>query len=359
MGPSTLESQGLWGSQVHPPFGLRPEQMIGNMSRIQGKEMPERKTNTDSSVGIDVSKDWLDVHVLPDDASWRVANTPEGIRTLKRRLKRFTVALVVLEATGKWHRALHRSLYAAGVAVAVADPYRVRMFAKANRILAKTDPLDARVLAMFAAVMDPDERPPAAQVLELLQELVRARLSAVTELTSLKNQRAAAQSTFLRRHLERRIARLAKDIESLETEIGRHIASDPALARRREVLASIPGIGPVSAPLLVACLPELGAASDKQIALLDGLAPIPDDSGERRGHRRIRGGRQSVRNVLYLAALSASRCNPALRDFYRRLRDNGKEAKQALIAVARKLLVLANVLITDNRTWTIQPPNHA
>ena len=321
--------------------------------------MPERMTKTNSSVGIDVSKNWLDVHVLPHDVSWRVANTPEGIRTLKRRLKRFTVALVLVEATGKWHRALHRSLHAEGFPVAVVDPYRVRMFAKANGILAKTDPLDARVLAMFAAVMSPDERPPAAQILETLQELVCARLSAVTELTSLKNQRAAAQSTFLRRQLERRIARLAKDIESLEAEITRRITSDPALTQRWQILTSIPGIGPVSAPLLVACLPELGAASDKQIALLVGLAPIPDDSGERRGRRRIRGGRQSVRNVLYLAALSASRCNPALRDFYQRLRNKGKEAKQALIAVARKLLVLANVLIADNRTWTIQPPNHA
>ena len=280
---------------------------------------------------------------------------------LKRELKRFSVDLVVFEATGKWHRALHRSLHAEGFAAAVVDPYLVRMFAKANRILAKTDPLDARVLAMFAAVMDPDQRPPAAQALETLQELVRARLSAVTELTALKNQRAAAQSTFLRRHLQRRTSRMVKDIESLEAEIIDRIASDPALARRSQILLSIPGIGPVSAALLVACVPELGTASDKdkQIALLTGLAPIPDDSGERRGQRRIKGGRQSVRNVLYLAALSAARHNPALRDFYRRLRDNGKLPKVALIAVARKLVVLANALINGNRTWTLQPSNHA
>ena len=359
MGPCVPESQGLWESEVHPPFGPRPEQMIGNMSRIQGKEMPERKTKTESSVGIDVSKTWLDVHVLPDDVSWRVPNTPEGSRTLKRRLKHLTVALVVVEATGKWHRAVHRSLHAEGFAVAVVDPYRVRNFAKANRILAKTDPLDARVLALFATVMGPQECPPAAQALEILQELVRARLSAVTELTSLKNQRAAAQSSFLGRHLERRIARLAKDIGSLEAEIARNIARDPALTQRWQILSSIPGIGPVSAPVLVACLPELGAASDKQIAALVGLAPIPDESGERRGRRRIRGGRQSVRNLLYLAALSASRHTPALRDFYQRLRDKGKEPKLALTAVARKLLVLANVLITDNRSWTPQPPKYA
>jgi transposase len=264
-------------------------------------------------------------------------NTAAGIRQLKRELKRFSVDLVVFEATGKWHRSLH----AGGYAAAVVDPYLVRMFAKANRILAKTDPLDPRVLAMFAAVMDPHERPPAAQALETLQEFVRARLSAVTELTALKNQRAAAQSTFLRRHLQRRISRMLKDIESLEAGITDRIASHPALARRSQIPLSIPGIGPVSA------------------ALLTGLAPIPDDSGERRGQRRIKGGRQSVRNVLYLAALSAAKYNPALRDFYRCLRDNGKLPKVTLIAVARKLVVLANALINGNRTWTLQPPNHA
>ena len=134
---------------------------------------------------------------------------------------------------------------------------------------------------------------------------------------------------------------MLKDIENLEAEITDRIASHPALARRSQILLSIPGIGPVSA------------------ALLTGLAPIPDDSGERRGQRRIKGGRQSVRNVLYLAALSAARYNPALRDFYRRLRDNGKLPKVTLIAVARKLVVLANALINGNRTWTLQPPNHA
>lgn len=175
----------------------------------------------------------------------------------------------------------------------------------------------------------------------------------------MKNQRAAAQSTLLRRHLQRRISPMLKDIESLEAEITDRIASHPALARRSQILLSIPGIGPVSAALLVACLPELGTASDKQIALLTGLAPIPDDSGERRGQRRIKGGRQSVRNVLYLAALSAARYNPALRNFYRRLRDNGKLPKVAPIAIARKLVVLANALINGNRTWTLQPPNHA
>lgn len=333
--------------------------MKGSKSRMQGKEVPEPKAEPDSNAGVDVSKRWLDAHVLPADERLRVPNTPAGIRQLTRWLQRFAVALVAVEATGKWHRALHRSLHAAGLRVAVTDPFRVRMFAKAHGILAKTDRLDARVLALFAAVMDPACRPPAPQAVELLQELVRGRASAVAERTALQNQRAAAQSPFLRDQLACRIARLDQDIASLEAEIARQIAANPALARRYGILRSIPSIGPVNAALLVAGLPELGAASAKQITLLAGLAPIPDDSGERQGYRRIAGGRQSVRNGLYLAALSAARCNPALRAFYRRKIDQGKAAKLALIAVARKLLVLANTLIAQNRTWTPQPPKHA
>ena len=326
---------------------------------MQGQELSEHKAAVDPSIGIDVGKSWLDAHSLPASESLRVNNTPEGIRRLKRWLRRWPGAPVVVEATGKWHRALHRSLHAGGWRVAVVDPFRVRMFAKAHGILAKTDRLDARVLAMFAAMMDPRASPPAPRAVEALHELVRARTSAVAERTALRNQRAAAQTAFLRRQLSGRIARLDKDISSLEAEIGRRVADEPALARRQHILRSIPGIGPANAAILVACLPELGAASAKQIALLAGLAPIPDDSGERSGYRRIKGGRAIVRNGLYLAALAAARHNPALRAVYRRLIDDGKAAKVALIAVARKLLVLANALLAENRTWTPLPPNHA
>lgn len=326
---------------------------------MQGKEVPERKTETYTTAGIDVGKSWLDAHVLPAGESLRVANTREGIGKLKRWLRRFQVRLIAVEATGKWHRALHRNLHGAGWRVAVVDPFRVRMFARAHGILAKTDKLDARVLAVFAAVMDPDGREPAAKAVEVLRELVRGRTSAIKERTSLRNQRAAAHSAFLRRQLDRRISRLDKDVAGLDAEIKRRIMAEPGLARRYRILLSIPGIGPVNAALLVACLPELGQASRTQIAALSGLAPVPDDSGQRQGYRRIKGGRQIVRNGLYLAALSAARCNAPLRAFYKRKIDDGKPAKLALIAVARKLLVLANALIADNRKWTPQPPINA
>src|SRR5580700_6000638 len=184
-------------SMVRPSFGSCPQQMIGSTSRMQGKEASEQETKIKSNVGIDVGKDWLDVHVLPGGEALRLPNTGEGIRRLKRWLVRFDLALVVVEATGKWHRPLRRSLDAGGIPVAVVDPFRVRMFAMAQRILAKTDRLDARVLAQFAAVMAPPVRPVEPQMLEELRELIVARASAVEQQTMLKNQRSAATVKFL------------------------------------------------------------------------------------------------------------------------------------------------------------------
>jgi transposase len=171
---------------------------------MQGKEASEQETKLQSNVGIDVSKQWLDIHVVPGDERLRVPNSCEGIRQLKRWLMRFDLALVVVEATGKWHRHVQRSLAASAIPVALVDPYRVRMFAKANGILAKTDRLDARVLALFAAVMAPSVRPPAPEALAELAELVTARMSAVDAQTALKNQRSSAMFDVLKHHLDRR-----------------------------------------------------------------------------------------------------------------------------------------------------------
>ena len=326
---------------------------------MQGKELSEQTTAAKSNVGIDACKSWLDTHVLPSAQTLRVPNTGEGIRKLKRWLDRFEVSLVVVEATGKWHRQVHRSLIAGGIEVAVTDPFRVRAFAKAKGILAKTDRIDARVLALFAALMSPDIRPPASQALEELAELVTARNSAVAEQTALKNQLAAACGAFLKRQLERRCARIAKDIEVIEREIAKHIAADEGLARRYVILTSIPSFGPTVAATLIACLAELGACSRKQIALLAGVAPIADQSGKREGVRVVWGGRPAVRRALYLAALSAATHNPGMKVFYQRLIAKGKAAKQVLIAVARKLIVLANTLIAEDRTWQPSPPKLA
>jgi transposase len=325
---------------------------------MQGKEASEQETRN-CIAGIDVSKDWLDAHIGPAFGSLRVANTTTGIRQLKRRLLCLRVRLVVVEATGRWHRQVARSLRASSIPVAVIDPYRVRMFAKAHGILAKTDRLDAKVLAMFGATMSPACRPPAPEALEAMQELVTARASAVDERVALQNQLAAAKESFLKKQLRRRIEQLSTHIEALEKECLRQIKADEALSRRYEILVSIPSFGNVVAMTLIVLLAELGSLNEKQIAALGGLAPVADDSGQRQGVRVIWGGRSAVRRVLYLAALSAKTCNKDMKTFYDRLIDNGKARKQALIAVARKLLLLANLLISQDRIWQATAPQNA
>lgn len=326
---------------------------------MQGKEASEQATKAKSTVGIDVSQDALDVHVLPSGTAQRFVNTTQGIRALKRFLKRFEIQLIVVEATGKWHRTVRRSLFAENFPVAEVDPYKVRNFARAQGILAKNDRLDARVLAMFAAVMTPAVRPPAPEAMEELSELVQARASAVKEQTALKNQLSAAASLFLRRQLERRIAYAKKAIETLEAEILRRIDADEGLTRRYAILTSIPGIGAIVAATFIACLSELGSAKAGGISKLAGLAPLDDDSGKRRGVRVIWGGRPAVRKAAYLAAVTAARFNPDLKLMYERLVAKGKPFKLAIVAIARKLVILANVLIQENRPWTPQAPKRA
>jgi transposase len=322
---------------------------------MQGKEASEQETKIESSVGIDVSKCWLDVHILPAGDRLRVANSCDGIRQLKRWLRGYHIALVVIEATGKWHRALHRSLVASAVPVAVADPYRVRMFAKAQGILAKTDQIDARVLALFAAFMAPSERAPAPQAMAELAELVVARGSAVEARAALKNQLATAEGEFLKAQIKRRIATAGEDIDILDREILKRIEADDGLAKRYAILTSIPSFGFAVAATLIACLAEIGSATAKQIGMLAGLAPIADQSGQRDGVRVIWGGRPHVRRILYLAALSATRFNADMKAFYQRLRAAGKPPKVALIAIARKLVVLANTLLSQDRAWQPRP----
>jgi transposase len=331
--------------------------MMGNKSRMQGKDVSEQGSQGQSYVGIDVCESWLDVHVLPGGVSFRVANTKHGHRQLARRLATDPVALIVIEATGKWHRALHRSLHAHRHRVAVVNPLRARLFAEAIGVLAKTDRLDARMLALFAASLAPPARPPAPAAVEQLKELVQGRDSAVAAKTALENQLASAETAFLRRQLTRRLTRLATDIAALEREIERRIKAEASFARRAAILTSIPGIGPVVAATLLARLSELGGCSDKEIAMLAGLAPVADDSGRREGSRVIRCGPAAVRRVLYLAALTATRYNPTMTIFYERLVVAGKARKLALTAVARKLLVLANSLVSQDRLWTPTPPN--
>ena len=323
---------------------------------MQGKDTPEAKAEVQVYVGLDVSKAAIDVYLHPLGHVFRIANTNQGLRQLKSRLACLKVVLVTIEATGKFHRQAHRTLHAAGYPVAVVNPLRSRLFAEAIGKLAKTDPIDARTLAIMGESLKLAANPPPAALIAELQELVLARRAAVTEKTALENRLGAVQSRFLIAGIKKLLKAVERHVAHLDTEIDRLIAGDPALARRQEILTSIPGIGRVVASTLVACLAELGMLSSKAIAMLAGLAPVACDSGESKGRRRIRGGREHVRSPLYLAAVSAVRCNPDLKAFYRRLRDEkAKPAKQALTAVARKLVTLANTLVHEDRLWVEKP----
>lgn len=318
---------------------------------MQGKVQLEARSARPVYVGIDVCKDHLDVYLHPSTDRWRVANDRGGIRQIKRLLAGQQVHLVVMEATAKYHRLAHRSLSQSGLAVAVVNPLRARLFAEAIGTRAKTDRVDAKMLAILGEALGPQAMPPAPETREALQELVHARNAATAERTALTNRLAASQTALLRRELRRRLKSLDGHIERLEAEIAARIAADPALARRYEILLSIPGVGPGVAANLLADLAELGSLDRHAIACLAGVAPFADDSGEAVGQRHIKGGRANPRRALYWAALSAARHNPDLSAFYKRLVQSGKKPKLALTAVMRKLVVLANTLLKENRLW--------
>lgn len=318
---------------------------------MQGKVPLEARSASPVYVGIDVCKEHLDIYLHPIAQRCRVANDRHGLRRLKRLLAEHDVKLIVMEATAKYHRLTHRSLSQSGLAVAVVNPLRSRLFAEAIGTLAKTDRVDAKMLAILGEALGPQARPPAPEALEALQELVHARNAATTERTALANRLAASQVALLRKELRQRLKSLEGHIERLGAEIAKRIVADPALARRYEILISIPGVGPGVAANLLVDLAELGSLDRHAIACLAGVAPFADDSGETAGQRHIKGGRANPRRALYWAALSAKRHNPELSVFYKRLIENGKKPKIALTAIMRKLVVLANTLLKENRLW--------
>lgn len=324
---------------------------------MQGKVQSQaRSAQSQVYVGVDVCKAHLDIYLHPLGQHLRVTNDRHGIQRLKHKLARLDIVLVVIEATGKYHRLAHRSLSQTGFAVAVVNPLRSRLFAEALGTLAKTDRVDARMLAILGEALGPQAKPPAPEALEALQELVRARNAATAERTALANRLKASQTAFLKAELRRRLKSLDGHIQRLAKEIVQRIAAGPALARRYEILLSIPGVGPVVAAELIADLAELGCLDRHACACLAGVAPFADDSGNSAGQRHIKGGRSHVRRALYWAALSAAKHNPDLRAFYKRLIENGKKPKVALTAVMRKIVILANTLLKEDRLWT---HNHA
>lgn len=325
------------------------------MSRIQGKDYTDSAT---AYAGIDVCKAWLEVHVLGAgrDAGFRVANDAEGIGELLARLEALPLGRVVLEATGRMHHAVWQALDAAGIAVVELNPYRARKFADTIGQLAKTDAIDARLLALAAASLALAPTPAKPRNLLRLKELQALRRNLVARRVALANQLAAATDATVRKILKAEQRLVARHVAETEAKVLALVEADPRLARTHAILVSVPGIGSVSACTLIADLPELGAATDKEIAALAGVAPMNWDSGPMRGRRRIKGGRASLRAALHMAALAAARANPALAAVRERMRQAGKHANVIRVAILRRLIVLANTLVAEDRLWTPTRP---
>jgi transposase len=304
--------------------------------------------------GIDVSRATLDVAVY-DGPTTRVANDTAGCKAVVKQLQDAHTTLVVLEATAVYHRAVTTALVTAGIPVAVVNPRQARDFAKSTGQLAKTDRLDAAMLARFAAVVRPTPRPIPDDATQALAALLERRRQLVEMLTAEKNRLAVALPP-VRPSVQRIIRALEKALATSDDELDRWIRSSPVWRAQEDLLRSVPGVGPQTARLLIAALPELGRLSRREIAALVGVAPRACDSGTMRGKRRCWGGRGHVRAVLYMAALAASRCNPVLKAFYRRLLARGKPVKLALTACMRRLLTILNAMVKTQRAWHASVP---
>lgn len=302
-------------------------------------------------VGIDVAKAHLDVHVRPSGEAFTVPRDSESVASLADRLKALSPVVVVLEATGGFETIVAASLGGAGLPMAVINPRQIRSFARAVGQLAKTDALDAAVIAQFAEAVKPEPRPLADEQTRTLSELVARRRQLVEMMTAERNRRPRLSRKHLIKALDRHLAMLQKDLSEIERDIDTTIRGMPIWREREELMTSVPGVGPTLARTLLADVPELGTLDRKQIAALIGVAPLNWDSGTYRGRRTTWGGRSKVRAVLYMAALVASQHNPTLKCFYQRLIQAGKAKKLALVAVMRKLLTILNAIVRDQTPW--------
>jgi transposase len=301
-------------------------------------------------VGIDVAKDRLDVAVRPSGELFVVERNAGGLELLVERLKPLAPTLVVLEATGGFETVAAAALAAAGLPVVVVNPAQVRAFAKAIGQRAKTDPIDAAVIAHFAEATKPEPRPLPDEATRMLADLV-ARRRQIVEMIGAERQREKRATARIKKSIARLIKALEKELVSVNSDIDDAVHGSPAWRDKEDLLASVPGIGPIIARTLIADLPELGHLDRKKIAALAGLAPFTRQSGQWRGRSFIGGGRTSVRTALFMGAMAARRHNPVLKAFFGRLVAAGKPKMVALIAVARKLLTILNAVLRDQKPW--------
>lgn len=301
-------------------------------------------------VGIDVSKDFLDVGVLPAEERFREAQDAHGLRSLVKKLIARKVSLIVLEATGGYEMAVWTALVKAKLKVAVVNPRQIRDFARAHGQLAKTDQIDAMILALFAARMQPEPRElPSVEQQELGGVMARRRQ--LLSMISAEENRLSRAKGALQKRIASHVTWLRKELLDVDRDLSDRISKNTVWRRKQKILQSTIGVGPVLSRTLLAELPELGSLDRKQIAALVGVAPMACDSGLHRGRRIVWGGRVQIRSPLYMGSLVASRYNPVLRDFYQKLLAAGKPKKLALIAVMRRLIVILNAMIRDNVLW--------
>ena len=302
------------------------------------------------NVGIDVRKDTLDIHLLERDLSFSVPNDESSIATLITRLARYRLERIVVEATGRLEHPFVSAALMRGLPIIVVPPLKVRRFADAVGQLAKTDAIDARLIARFAATLKPAARPLVDANSQNIKDLVVRRRQLTSLRTMEKNRRPVMPET-LKPSIDRIIETLDREIQALEQLIHHAVEQHAAWRHKRDLLTSMPGIGPTVASTLIGDLPELGSLSRRQIAALTGVAPFNRDSGAFRGKRRIRGGRAHSRTALYLSAMVAIRYNPAIKRFYERLLQTGKHKKVALTACIRKIVTALNAMLRDNKPW--------
>ena len=307
------------------------------------------------TIGIDISKDHLDAHRLSDGQAKRFTNDKPGLKALKAWIG-CQCCRVVYEPTGRYHRDLEVRLGKAGHAMVKVNPKRARRFAEAVGQSAKTDQIDAKLLARMGATLDLDPSQLRDETMNDLRELQVARTALIKDQSACRNRLSGARNTLVKAQLKARMRQIKKHLAQLDAELKKRVREDEKLARQFQILLSIPGIGPVAAIAILIELPEIGKLSPKQATALAGLAPFVRKSGKWVGKAKIGGGRAGLRHALYMPALVAARCNVQLSGVYKNLRSEGKEAKVAIVAIMRKLLILANTLIHENREWSETRP---
>ena len=322
------------------------------MKAIQ-KSIQEIQLNENKYVGIDVSKTTLDVFVRPIKNVFSVSNDKPGIKKLIKEIEKISPRLIIVEATGGMEKPVVKELQLKNMPIAVVNPRQARDFAKAVGRLAKTDKLDASVLAHFGEAIKPEVRCMKDEAIEYLNGLLIRRIQLI-QMTACERNRSYSTQGEIKKQTLKTISFLKKELKQIDIYINAHIEKNDELAKKQEIISSVPGVGKVTAMSLLSELSELGSTNKKEIGALCGVVPFNKDSGKTSGSRIIFGGRARVRTALYMATISAIRCNPVIKNFYERLRAKGKKAKVAIVACMHKLIIILNTMLKNRVMWEIR-----